>query len=465
MSGAVPELEAQIALWRSHLGRRQAVHAADIAELEDHLREQIAALTAAGLTPDEAFLVAIRRMGAQDAIAGEFAREHSERLWKQLITPAPAGPAGDAVPKDALVALGLAVLAAALVKAPVLFGLRLETFPDFYLRNAVFFVLPLLTGYFAWRRGVKGVASGVLAAGFAVLATVVNVYPVGPPAADDRPLMGRALSDTGLLMAMHMPVVLWALVGAAYAGGRWRDPAARMNFIRFSGELAIYFALMGLGGGVLIAFTVLMYTAIGIDPGALIVEWILPCGAAGAVLVAAWLVEAKQSVIENLAPVLTRVFTPLFTLLLVAFLGTMALTGRGIDLDRSLLFGFDLLLLLVLGLLLYAISARDPQAGPNGFDLLTLALLVCALAADGVALAAMAGRIGEYGSTPNRIAALGLNLVLLVNLLWSSWLQLRFVLRKGAFAALERWQTAYLPILVVWAAIVAIAFPPLFGFA
>ena len=87
-------LEEQIDQWRSFLRRRQAIHSVDVAELEDHLREQVAILTDAGLAPDEAFLVAVKRMGAQDAIANEFAREHSERLWKQMIAPSDAGGAG-----------------------------------------------------------------------------------------------------------------------------------------------------------------------------------------------------------------------------------------------------------------------------------------------------------------------------------------------------------------------------------
>src|SRR5688572_31940123 len=33
-------------------------------------------------------------------------------------------------------------------------------------------------------------------------------------------------------------------------------------------------------------------------------QWLIPCGAMGALIVASWLVEAKQSVIENMAPVL-----------------------------------------------------------------------------------------------------------------------------------------------------------------
>ncbi|HEX6306674.1 MAG TPA: permease prefix domain 1-containing protein, partial [Longimicrobiales bacterium] len=78
-------LEEQIDQWRSFLRRRQAIHSVDVAELEDHLREQIAGLVDAGLTSDEAFLVAVKRMGDLDALSREFAREHSERLWKQLV--------------------------------------------------------------------------------------------------------------------------------------------------------------------------------------------------------------------------------------------------------------------------------------------------------------------------------------------------------------------------------------------
>ena len=58
-------------------------------------------------------------------------------------------------------------------------------------------------------------------------------------------------------------------------------------------------------------------------------------------------------------------FTPLFTALLIVFLATMIWTGSGIDVEREVLIGFDLLLVLVLGLLLYSISARDPQAKPG----------------------------------------------------------------------------------------------------
>jgi hypothetical protein len=192
--------------------------------------------------------------------------------------------------------------------------------------------------------------------------------------------------------------------------------------------------------------------------------WILPCGAVGAVVIAGWLVEAKQSVIENMAPVLTMIFTPLFTLLLLAFLGTVAWTGSGINIEREVLIAFDLLLVVVVGLHLYAISARDPDAEPGPFDKLQFLLVVCALLVDAMALWAILARITEFGFTPNRVAALGENLILLANLGGAAILYALFLRGRRGFASMERWQTGFLPIYLAWAVAVFAVFPILFGF-
>ena len=259
-------------------------------------------------------------------------------------------------------------------------------------------------------------------------------------------------------------MALWLVVGIAYAGGRWNQVAGRMDFIRFTGELFIYYVLIALGGGVLMGFMALIFQAIGIDIEPFFESWLLPCGAAGGVLVASWLVEAKQSVIENMAPVLTRLFTPFFAAVLVVFVGTVVWTGRGVDIERDMLIAFDLLLVVVLGLLLYTVSARDTASPPGVFDWVQIVLLVSALLTDAIALTAMAARINEFGFTPNRVAALGENVILLVNLAWSAVLYVRFVRGRESFARLERWQTDYLPVYAAWAALVVIVFPPLFGY-
>ena len=451
--GDAVSVEEQIARWRSYLGRRQAIHPVDVAELEDHLREQIEVLVDAGLTADEAFLVAVKRMGKLDALSREFAREHSDRLWKQLVvSPADTGEPRDAARTDAIVAFCLAAAAAVIIKVPALFGIQLDADAGFYARNLSLLVLPLLTGYFAWKRRLHAGTLCWLAAAFVVAAVLANAYPFAPD------------GYTEALTALHLPIALWLVVGIAYAGGRWGQVGGRMDFIRFSGELFIYYVLIALGGAVLTAFMASIFQAIGIDVEPFFESWLLPCGAVGAVVVASWLVEAKQSVIENMAPVLTRLFTPLFAAVLVAFLGTLLWTGRGVDIERNVLIAFDLLLVVVLGLLLYSVSARDPRSPPGVFDVLQVVLLVSALLADAVALWAIAARISEFGFSPNRVAALGENLILLVNLAWSAVLYLRFLRGRGSFTGLERWQTDYLPVYALWAAIVVIVFPPVFGY-
>lgn len=446
-----PALEEQIASWRSFVQRRSAV-APDIDELEDHLRDQVADLEATGLAPDEAFLVAVKRLGTLHDLSREFAREHSDRLWKQLVLADDGGgPASSS--RGLLAALAVAVGAGLAMLAPRLFGLDLETDGGFYARNLALLVLPFLAGWFAWRRRL-GTTAGLAVVGiFAVAAVVANVYPFTEP------------HQTEGLVAIHLPVLLWLVVGVAYTGGDWRSSARRMDFLRFTGEWAIYYALIAFGGGVLVALTVGAFSSIGLDAEDVVFGWLLPSAAAGAVIVAAWLVEAKQSVIENMAPVLTKVFTPLTVLLLLVFLAAVAVTGNPVDAEREFLILFDLVLVLTLALLLYSYSARDPYAAPGLFDRLQLVLLVSALVVDLLMLAAMVGRISEFGFSPNKTAALGLNLILLANLSWAAWLQLGFLRGRRRFDALERWQTGYLPVYAGWAAAVVVAFPPVFGFA
>jgi hypothetical protein len=267
-----------------------------------------------------------------------------------------------------------------------------------------------------------------------------------------------------VLAAIHLPIALWLMVCYSYTGGQWRGHVQRMNYVRFSGEWFIYYTLIALGGAALMGLTLFIFKAIGLNAERALQEWVLPCGAMGAVIIAAWLVEHKQSVIENMAPVLTWLFTPLFTALLLIFVVAIIWTGKAISVEREVLIGFDLLLVLVLGLLLYAISARDPQLPPGRFDILQLLLVTCALIVDALALWAIAARISEFGFSPNKTAALGLNLLLLVNLVSSAVLYARFLAGRAPFTRLERWQTAYMPAFAAWAWFVTALFPVIFNY-
>jgi hypothetical protein len=98
-------------------------------------------------------------------------------------------------------------------------------------------------------------------------------------------------------------------------------------------------------------------------------------------------------------------------------------------------------------------------------DRVQLLAVGSALVLDVMVLGAMVARIGDLGLTPNRVASVGLNLVLLVNLAGAAWLATRFLAGRTGFHRLERWQTSYLPVFALWTAAVVALLPPLFGFS
>ncbi|MEO9013832.1 MAG: permease prefix domain 1-containing protein [Terrimesophilobacter sp.] len=445
----VDALEDHIGQWRAAVLRGHAVDDADADELEGHLREQIGDLEAAGLDDDEAFLIAVRRLGQVDLITAEFAREHSDRLWKQLVLSHP----DDGRQHPILTMLGFAVVAAVLTRIAWMLADPLRGNGEWLIRDLGLFVLPVLTAYFLVLRRMSWARSLALGGVVAALALVVNLFPFASGA------------STELLVAIHLPIALWLVVGVAYVGGDIRSSARRMDFIRFTGEWVIYFAVIALGGGVLIGLTVLVLTPIAPCVVDDVLVWVLPSGVAGAVVVAAWLVEAKKSIIENIAPVLTAIFTPLFAIMLLVSATVYTIAGIGHEFDRNLLTVFDVLLLVVLGLVVYGISAHDATRGAPAMQIIRLVAVVAAIVLDALVLVSMFARVGELGFTANRVVALGLNIILLVNLAVTAWLIVRVLVGRARPALLEQWQTGYLPVFAAWVALVVVVLPPVFGFA
>ncbi len=110
----------------------------------------------------------------------------------------------------------------------------------FFVRNASLFVLPSAHGIFPveardFDRGSRLVGAGVS----------------WPPPYSSNAFPFTPGSDTQVLTAVHLPIALWLLVGIAYVGEPWFASNRRMDFVRFSGELSIYYVLIALGGGVL----------------------------------------------------------------------------------------------------------------------------------------------------------------------------------------------------------------------
>lgn len=446
------ELETEIRKWRDLARGTGRLSSADLEELESHLRDSVEELSGGSLDAEEAFLIAVRRMGPVAEVGNEFAKVTTENLWRQMALGPQAATDRSRHAWEIGLVVGLGLLAGVLGKLPELLGYgRFAEAGLVYAKNLAFFALPGVFAYFSWKRSLGWPLIVAPSAVLALAAILINLYPSMEP------------NDTALLSALHLPIALWLLLGVSYAGHGWRRPGVRMDFVRFSGEAFIYGVLIVAGGGVLTGATMGLFLLAGVDAEGFVENYLLIFGGLAVPVVAAFLVERKKTVIENIAPVLARIFAPLFLALIVSVLGAVAVSG-GIRENREILIVLDLLLAVVLGLVLYTMSARTDESAVAVSDWLTLGLLVAALALDAVSLSAIIFRVSEYGASPNKLAALGENAVLLGNLAGLAIGYLMLVLRKTVFRRIVVLQMRYLPVYFVWALIVALAFPPLFGF-
>lgn len=445
-------------VWLDSLREKGQCSNEQLAELESHLDESMEQLQVAGLSREEAFLIGIKRLGDSQLLSSEYAKVNDGPLWKTLSLNDTESEPQKKTGRDILMLLLLGLISGTLAKLPQWFGVIdsvMDTNPlenAYYLKNIGFYFIPCVAAYFFIKQTQTRLKLIVTGAIFLLAAVSINLFPMKYP------------YHTTLLSAIHMTLLLWLVAGTVYAGPKWRESRSRMNFIRHSGETFIYATLLFCGVLVFTLFTVNVFAQISLD----IENWfsnnVLVYLIFTIPIVAVYLVDAKKSIVENIAPILARIFSPLFLVIMLLFLGAVLFFQANPFSDREFLIIYNLMLILVLGLVLYVISARKGGAKANAFDWMNLSLILLACTIDVMALSAIIFRIRSLGWTPNRSAALGINLLLLANLAGLAVNYLRFFLLKREFEVIERWQTFYLYLYAGWCGVVAFVFPVVFGF-
>jgi hypothetical protein len=165
---------------------------------------------------------------------------------------------------------------------------------------------------------------------------------------------------------------------------------------------------------------------------------------------------------KNIAPYIAKIFSPLVLITLITYLIIIVSTGKNPFVDRNFLLAFNGILFIVLAVTIYSIteSGKDDKKGFS--DYVNLALIAFALIIDGVALSAIVFRLTSYGITPNRIAVLGVNILIFVNLIWIISGYIRFISNKKGPSAVQDAVTKYLSVYGLWAALVTFTFPLIF---
>lgn len=343
-------------------------------------------------------------------------------------------------------AIGLALALGALLRFPALW----LTEDWYYPRVAPSLAFLALAAYF-WREHRD---RGRLIAGLS-LAAVVTTYASLLP----------GFTDSVVMALVHLPILCWAFLGATFTGTAWREPDARLRFLRYNGELLILATLVALGFFVFSGITVALFSMIYPDPAEWYAQNIGIFGAAAVPLAATYLYDVVLKRHTGIASVLARVFSPLFLAMTVTYLVVAAVGGKNPFVDRTFLITVNGLLLVVLGMTVLSIAQREAQDEVGWADRINVALLLVTLVIDLVALSAIVFRLTSYGLTPNRVVVLGANLVVMTHLVWTTRAYLALVRGSGAAGEVQRAVVVYLPVYAGWAAVVAFVLPFVFRLA
>ena len=314
----------------------------------------------------------------------------------------------------------------------------------------VFGIFPFTAAYFVINNAPKRSIINILGALFLFSAFYLGTLPLEQ-------------SDSTLLAYLHLPVFLWILVGLAYTGNECGTGSARLAYLKFNGEFCILYASMAISGMLLTMITLQLFQFVGMDIAEFYFRNVVLIGAAALWIVAAHFVLNNLKLSKSLAPYIAKIFSPLVLATLLTYLLTAAWIGKNPFLDRNFLISFNGILLCVLAITIFSITESSSKDKKSISDYINFALIILALIVDIVALAAMAFRLSSYGITPNRLAVLGLNVMIFGNLLWIMRAYMHFLKGKAESSAIQDAITKYLPFYGLWAAFVAFTFPLIFS--
>jgi hypothetical protein len=343
------------------------------------------------------------------------------------------------------------LITAFLIKIPDLFQIGYSE-EIFYMKNAaiiVFLGVTLYTILFNRITEPKRVFMTLLA--FLIPAIYINLLPSVEP------------GDAVKLAFIHLPMLIWFIYGIVFTGYEFKNLNKRMVFIRYNGDLAIFYALIAIAGGILTVITIGLFESIGLNIENFYMKNIVITGAVAAPVVASFLIEKFPALVSKAAPLIAGIFSPMVLITLLIFLITMVVTGKDPYNDRDFLLIFNIMLLGVMGIIFFSVSETSVLKNQKFNAIILFALSIITIIIDLIALSAIFYRLGEFGLTPNRLAVLVSNILVLINLVLIMIDLFRINFKSKEFKVVEMTVSKFLPVYLLWIFIVVFGFPFIFG--
>jgi hypothetical protein len=312
--------------------------------------------------------------------------------------------------------------------------------------------MPFLAVYFIRKNRPCVRTIAWVAGAMAVSLVYINILP------------GDTGNDTLVLACIHLPLLLWALTGVSYTGSDHGNFRQRLGFLRFNGDLAVMSAMLVIAGVILTGITIGLFSLIGINIEKFWFEYLVIFAAPAVPIVATHITITNPNLVNKVSPVIARIFSPIVMIMLVVYLGAIILSGKDPYNDRDFLLLFNILLIGVMALIFFSVAETSEKETPVSAVWVLLLLSAVTIVVNGIALSAISFRISEWGITPNRVAVMGINILILIHLLIVTVMLLKNIRKKAPIAETGRAIALYIPVYIVWLIIVVFLFPLIFGF-
>jgi hypothetical protein len=265
------------------------------------------------------------------------------------------------------------------------------------------------------------------------------------------------------LVMIHLPILMWCIFGLVYIDFNLQDKIKRIEFLRYNGDLAILMAIIVIAGGMLTGITIGLFQAIGMSIENFYMKNVVIVGAVSVPIVATFITKYYTVLTNKIAPIIASIFSPLVLLTAIIFLVALTISGKDPYSDREFLLIFNLMLLGVMAVIVFSVSETSTIAKQKFNEMILFVLSIITVVIDLIALSAIFYRLSTFGITPNRLAVLGSNILILGNLVMLVIALYKVNFKKGLIREVDLTIAKYLPYYIIWILFVVFAFPVIFG--
>lgn len=338
------------------------------------------------------------------------------------------------------------LLAGFLANIPTLFSIDPEWFVPRNFGLIVF--LPLLL-FVIWQQKTKTKQTLLGLAVIVFGSAYLNSFP------------GDENNTLFVLVCLHMPIGFWGIYSYVALGSSWQSNLKRVIWLRFNGDLLLVIGLIILGGGLFSALTVALFEVIQIDFASFYFEKIVPWGIAPVPLLGYFILLHNQTLAQKISRLIATLFTPFALLTLLLFSLALPFAKTPYFEDRNVLLLFNLILFSVLALIIFSLSDPKNIKIKKGWSMLLVALVFVTLIDNLLALLGVGFRL-LGGITPNRIAILGLNILVVMHLGFILGALIHSLNAQPKTQFIENQIGRFIPFYIIWAMFVSFFFPLVF---